>query len=127
MFLARNDQLMLVAQLGDVAPPAGLSDAADQLWKEQPKTSSGAKTIVEMASKLKPQTHVDQPPRWTIEGGACFEARLLSMHSNLLWLPLGIAMLEVAQSGQLLPIHHAHIEAICNALLDSGDVASVRC
>jgi hypothetical protein len=37
-------------------------------------------------------------------------------------LPVGLVMLRAREGRSLAPIRQVHVEAMCNALLDAGDV-----
>jgi hypothetical protein len=62
------------------------------------------------------------PPRssWIAPSGEHFERRILSMDRPR-WALVGMIMLRVPDDRALLPIRHAHIEAICEAVLRSSD------
>jgi hypothetical protein len=125
LFFARNQQLVLAASTDHRAPPAGLADEAMRIWKEQPETPSSDSTIIESPHKMKYAVASEHTASWMSATGVTFGHRLLSVHRNSRWLPIGIAMLEVSASAALLPVYRTHVDALCNALVDSGDVGAL--
>jgi hypothetical protein len=66
--------------------------------------------------------NVTESPTWKLANGDCFEPRLLALYRESRWIPVGIAALKVTPGQSLSPIRRAHIDSLCNAFLDSGDV-----
>lgn len=64
----------------------------------------------------------NESPIWMSPNGERFERRCLSMHREGRRIALGMVVLRAEEGRELLPVRHAHIEALCSALLDSGDV-----
>lgn len=60
---------------------------------------------------------------WRNAQNDVFEHRLLCVYRHARWTPVGIAMLKAEGGRQLATVRQAHIEALCSALLDAGDVS----
>lgn len=116
----KSGELVLAASTRDRPPTAGLIAEAQRLWQEQlqPQHDDNATREIHEAMTA------DAPaPRtsWIGPNGEHFERRILSTNRPR-WALVGLVMLRVADGRTLLPIRHAHIEAICEAVLRAGDV-----
>jgi hypothetical protein len=60
---------------------------------------------------------------WRDTRNEAFERRLLCVYRYARWTPVGMAMLKCEGGRQLAAVRHAHVEALCGALLDEGDVS----
>jgi hypothetical protein len=123
LFLARAGELTLTvsSQEGDVTPEllAEVTRVWNQYLERQPedqRTQTIELTAVEMLRVTQ------ESMKWRSPQHEVFERRMLGVYRGPRWIPVGVAMLKVEEAGALTPIRQAHVEAVCNALLDSGDV-----
>jgi hypothetical protein len=123
LLLWRDDRLVMVAGSPTAEPPPGLLEAAQRAWDERPTTMRSDTTTVDLRGHLKGLSAADpvEPP-WTSAGGARFTHRVLTIHRDSCWLPLGVAMLELDLAQRLAPLRRAHVESMGDALFDAGDV-----
>jgi len=126
LFLAKGNELLLMARTADKTPPSGLQEEATRAWSQQPKTLSSDSTIADTLTKLQIPRVNDEMALWTSGTGQAFGQRLLSIYRGSRWLAVGIAMLEPPQGKPLVSMHRVHVEALCNALIDAGDVADAE-
>ena len=119
LFLTNGKELVLAAS-SEPEPPAALLDHVRQAWQKRrdPQTDDSRTLDASELNKLM----ADENPNWSDAEGNAFERRLLSTYRGERWVPVGIAMLRAARTRSLMPVRHTHVEAICNALLDAGDV-----
>ena len=120
LFLSRASGLALAARAGAAEPAADLVAHAARAFEQQlhmPPDEKKTREIGEIRALLV----AEETPLWK-SGGESFERRVLSTHRGERWTPIGIAVLKVAEGKSLRPVRHVHVEAICRALLDAGDV-----
>jgi hypothetical protein len=125
LLLWHDDGLVVAAGSAGAQPPAGLVDAAQRAWSEHPKTLRSDNTTVDLRGHMKSLTSDQDEAPWTSSSGARFAHRVLTIHRDSRWLPLGIAMLELDDGQRLAPLRRAHVEAMGDSLFDSGDVKGV--
>jgi hypothetical protein len=115
----RGGPLVLAASTRDQPPAPGLLAEAQRLWdgQLQPQTDDKATREIHFVMASEPPA---TRSNWTSPNGEQYEHRLLSTNRPR-WALVGLVMLRVAEGRTLLPIRHAHIEAICEAALRSGD------
>jgi hypothetical protein len=119
LFLSSGSELVLAAS-SEPEPPSALLEHVKQAWQRRraPQTDDSRTLDASELEKLL----ADENPNWSDEDGNAFERRLLSTYRAERWVPVGIAMLRAARTRSLMPVRHTHVEAICNALLDAGDI-----
>ena len=123
LFLWRDNRLVVVAGSPTAEPPPGLFEAAQRAWDERPTSLRSDTTTVDLRGHLKALGAAEpQETRWTSGGGASFTHRVLTIHRDSCWLPLGVAMLEIDAAHRLAPLRRAHVESMGEALFDCGDV-----
>ena len=122
LLLWRGGELVLAASsTGHDAPSAIMARAREQWdWESDTQRDCDATLTID-ASKL---VSVPETPRWEGAHGERYEPRFLGIYRDSAWVPVGMAVLRISQSGPLQPIRRAYIDAICNAMLDSGDVSA---
>jgi hypothetical protein len=127
LFLARGDEVSLAASTTGQSPADMLSEVR-RIWDrelEKQSDDSSAKTIeINFLHALREGNA--EGPLWCSAGKELFERRLLSIYRGESWIPIGIAMLRSIEGRALAPVRQVHLEALCNALLDAGDVTSRR-
>ena len=123
LFLARAGDLTLAfsSQEGDVTPEllAEVTRVWNQYLERQPedqRTQTIELSAVEMLRVAQEST------KWRSPRQELFERRMLGVYRGPKWIPVGVAMLKGEEGSALTPVRQAHVEALCNALLDSGDV-----
>jgi hypothetical protein len=123
LFLVRGGELENVAGTQPGAPAAELLSEARTIWsRELDKRPEDQRTQTVNASGVEQlMQHRLERPRWTSPDGNEYIHQLLSVYRGLTWLPLGLAMLEL-RDANFTPLRQPYIEALCNALLDAGDV-----
>jgi hypothetical protein len=122
LFLAQRGALQLAAS-SEREPPAGLSDHVAGAWSRfSPPQADRSRTLDAREMQAALSTEEDDP-RWIGPGGAPFERRMLSTFRASIWIPVGIAALRAGAAGSLRPVRHAQIEALCDALIEAGDIA----
>jgi hypothetical protein len=122
LLLWRDERLVVVAGSPTAEPPAGLLDAAQRAWSERPLALRSDTTTVDLRGHLKGLAEEPVESPWESGGGASFAHRVLTIHRDSRWLPLGIAMLELEAAQRLAPLRRAHVESMGDALFDAGDV-----
>jgi len=123
LLLWRDERLIIAAASPVAEPPAGLLEAAQCAWSERPLALRSDTTTVDLRGHMKglaAAEPVESP--WQSGGGASFAHRVLTIHRDSSWLPLGIAMLELDTAHRLAPLRRAHVESMGDALFDAGDV-----
>jgi hypothetical protein len=118
LFLHRGGELSLVATSRDHLPPNGVGQAAALFWNEQLAAPADDKETRDIA-ELQAEITIAPRASWTSEGGEVFERRILATDRPR-WALCGLVVLGAERP--LSPIRHAHVAAICEALIESGDV-----
>jgi hypothetical protein len=126
LLLARSGDLSVASSSGERAIASELMERAGQLWaKESDVQPEGDNTrTVDIRQLVEPPAASAEQPVWTLSNGERFEPRLLSVYRDNVWVPVGLALLENRKGQALRPIRGAHVEALCNAFIDSADVSA---
>jgi hypothetical protein len=122
LLVAREGELVIAARVYEGEVPRGLVEDATRTWSVGPSVQTNVSETLD-ASALAALDRMKDTPTWVSPSGEAFERRLLAAHRGSRWARAGLLLLKAAPGDTLLPIRHAHIEALCNALIDSGDVA----
>jgi hypothetical protein len=123
LFLCRDGRLELAASSRERDPSPELLEEVSRVWKQKKRTPGSDQTTIGASGPVRRLGPTEENSAWTSTAGT-FDHRLLSVDRAGQWVPVGIAMLAVPESGTLLPMRHVHVSALCEALLDAGDVAS---
>lgn len=122
LLLWRGGELVQAASSNGRDVPTAIMERAREQWTWESDTQRECDaTLTIDASKL---VAVPETPRWEGAQGERYEPRFLGMYRDSTWVPVGMAILRIAQTGPLQPIRRAYIDAICNAFLDSTDVSA---
>ena len=121
LFVWRGNDLALAASTGGAVPPADVIAEAKRTWDRELDRQPDDNKTLEL-STIETLRKTQESPLWKSADGELFERRLLSIYRNTGWTPVGLVMLRAKEGRALVPIRQVHIEALCNALLDSGDV-----
>lgn len=121
LFVLRGGELALAASTDGAQPPAALVTEARRTWDRELDRQPDDNKTLELSS-IEALRQTQESPLWKSPEQEVYERRLLSVYRNTGWTPVGLVMLRAKEGRALVPIRQAHIEAMCNALLDSGDV-----
>lgn len=124
LFLARDGGLQFSSSSLEPNPPADLVAEATRAWNhelDRPTDDNATRTLE--IDKIDALRNAEPSTTWTSPLGETFERRLLSNYRSGEFTPVGLVMLRVPQGKRLSAIRRAQLEAICNALIDCGDVA----
>jgi hypothetical protein len=121
LFLSRAGELTLVASSQGAQPSAELVEEAKRSWNRELDRQPDDNKTLEL-STIETLRAAQESPLWRNMHAELFERRLLSVYRRATWLPVGLVMLRTQENKALVPIRQVHIEALCSALLDSGDV-----
>jgi hypothetical protein len=121
LFLRIMEQLQLVASAPESQPDPSMLEQVELAWErelEAPHDDNKTKTLD--VSVIKAPLRTSRSPLWQGMKGEIFEHRILSTYRGAHWVPLGLIVFERHAEASLL--RQAHVESLCNALLDAGDV-----
>jgi hypothetical protein len=123
LFQSRDGGLVLAASTRDRPAPPGMLEAVEQVWTvlrdaalNEGKTAQLSVAEAEAAARSTPSS------TWTSLAGESFQRRQLGTHRSHRWIGVGLVMLKQDPGQEPSPIRHTHIAAICDALMDAGDV-----
>jgi hypothetical protein len=123
LFLVRGDRLCLAASSAGHEPTPTLIEEVKRVWNreldKQPDDSSAKTLELNLVETLR---QASDGPHWQDATRETFERRILSVYRGADWAPVGVAMLNVIDGKPMVPIRQVHLEALCNALIDAGDV-----
>jgi hypothetical protein len=123
LFLVREGQLALAANSNGLEPTPELLAEALRTWdRELDRQPEDNKTETLELSMIEAMRSAQESPIWLSSKSEAFERRLLSVYRGPNWLPVGLLLLRAREGRSLAPIRQVHVEAMCNALIDSGDV-----
>lgn len=126
LFLARGGEIESVVGTRQGAPAVELLGEARSIWRrELANQPEDLRTQTVKSSGVERLPERLERPRWTSPDGLEYVHQLLSVYRGLSWVPLGIAMLELGPAA-VTPLRQPYIDALCNALLDAGDVDDDR-
>ncbi len=115
LFLLRDGQLALAASHHAGEPVPELLEELQRVWdRELDVPPDGNRTLdVSELQAAREGGHV------LLVRGQSFQPRTLSTYRGASWVPVGIVALQIRDDRELEVIRQAHIDAICNALLDA--------
>jgi hypothetical protein len=119
LFLHRSGELVLAASSRDQHVPSGMAEAAAHFWSQQLQAPADDKATRDIG-ELQAAMSATPSASWVSPTGETFERRILATDRPR-WAPVGLVVLAVDARRALTPIRHAHIAAICEAIIDSGD------
>ena len=123
LFLMRGGQLTLAASTHGVPASQDMLAEVERSWnRELDSHPEDNKTETLELSSIEALRSAQESPIWRNASSEAFERRLLSMYRGPNWMPVGLVMLRARDGRALAPIRQVHVEALCNALVDSGDV-----
>jgi hypothetical protein len=122
LFLWNNAELVLAAAAPGGEPPSGLEREALRFWNDHPRSTRSDNATVDLHGHMKTLNPDDGVSSVTTPSGTTFLHRVLTVHRDSQWVSVGIAMLEHESAQFLATLRRAHIDALCNALIDASDV-----
>jgi hypothetical protein len=121
LFQPRDGRLVVAASTGNQPAPPGMLEDAQRAFDDLRNTAlddmqaTGAR-ISTAAAMRAPE------PIWHAPDEVIFERRALGMHRAHQWTLVGLVMLRRDASEPLQPIRHTYVTAICEAMIDAGDL-----
>jgi hypothetical protein len=122
VLLAHNGELVLGASSDQKELPASLMERARALWASDQASHSEADRTRTVDSRQLGASLVESQD-WETADGERYVPRVLGVYRDSRWIPVGISVLCADAEGTRR-VRHPHIEAICNALVDSGDIGA---
>lgn len=123
VLLARQGELVVAAASSAKELPAPLMTRARELWGKDQATHSEADNTRTVDSRQLGSTLLESQ-RWQGPDGEQYEPRVLGIYRGSRWVPVGISVLQI-DADDPRRIRQPHVDAICNALLDAGDIANM--
>lgn len=120
VLIASRGELVVAASSKSQELPPALMERVRTLWASETDAHSENDMTHTVDSRLLGAALVESL-QWRA-GDQTYEPRVLGIYRGSRWHPVGVVVLAVATEG-LRSIRHAYIDAICNALIDSGDLA----
>lgn len=102
--------------------PAPLMERARALWASDQASHNEADNTRTVDARQHAAALVESP-QWQAANGELYEPRVLGTYRDSRWIPVGISVLAADAEGARR-IRHPHVDAICNALVDAGDIAA---
>jgi hypothetical protein len=121
LFLSQAGDLQLVASSQGEPSADDLLAEARRTWERELDRQPDENKTLEL-SAIETLRATQESPFWRSSNAEVYERRLLSVYRSATWVPVGLVMLRTRENKALVPIRQVHIEALCSALLDSGDV-----
>jgi hypothetical protein len=124
LFLMLRGGELVMAASSQAEAPEGLAAEAARAWRLQLVTSmedANTKTI-EM-NELQAHNLLPENPVWMSPSGDAYALRMLSTFHEERWVSAGLAMLKAKDPHTLVSIRHVHLQALCSALIESGDIS----
>jgi len=125
LFLVRDGELVLVESSPGSAPVPGIGEEAKRAWRsEQEGKTEDDRTKTIDIRMLEDMPELMASRIWQSPNGIAFERSALSLYRAGAWVSVGLFMFKAAELTETTSIRRAHVEALCNALVDAGDVAA---
>jgi hypothetical protein len=127
LFLAGGADLVLVESSPGSAQVPGLAqEAIRALHAEQDMKVEDDRTKTVDIRMLEAIPETPLSTIWHSHSGVAFDRSALSFYRDGRWATVGVFMFKPAELAAAKSIRRAHIEALCNAFVDSGDVVVAR-
>lgn len=123
LFQPTDGQLVVTASTGNHQAPPGMLEDAQRAFDElrnnalDDMQATGARISTAVAMRA-------PEPLWHAPDGTIFERRPLGTHRAHQWTLVGLVMLKRDASEPLQPVRHTYVTAICEAMIDAGDLQS---
>jgi len=124
LFLLRDETLALACSTLDGGDSPELRAEVMRAWNQDlDRLPENNQTMTMDGGSIDLSRQVSTYAPWRNAQNDVFERRLLCVYRYARWTPVGIAMLKSEGGHELAPVRPSHIEALCGALLDAGDVS----
>jgi hypothetical protein len=121
LFQPNDGQLVLTASTNNHPAPPGMLEDAQRAFAEL--SNSALDDMQATGVRISSSTAMSAPePLWHAPDGVIFERRGLGMHRSHQWTLIGLVMLRRDAGEPLQPIRHTYVSAICEAMIDAGDL-----
>lgn len=121
LFQPKNGQLVVTASTSNQPAPPGMLEDAQRAFDEL--SNSALDDMQATGVRISSSTAMKAPePIWHAPDGAIFERRALGTHRAHQWTLVGLVMLKRDGSEPLQPIRHTYVTAICEAMIEAGDL-----
>jgi hypothetical protein len=121
LFQPKNGQLVVTASTNNQPPPAGMLEDAQRAFDEL--SNSALDDMQATGVRISSSAALRAPePLWHAPDGTIFERRGLGTHRAHQWTLVGLVMLRRDGSEPLQPIRHTYVTAICEAMIEAGDL-----
>jgi len=121
VLLARQGELVVAASSNQSELPAQLMERARALWQRDQAAHNESDNTRTLDARQLGSTMLETQA-WQGSDGEHYDPRVLGIYRGSRWIPIGISVLA-AHGGGTHRIRQPHLDAICNALLDAGDVS----
>lgn len=122
LLLARQGELVVAASSNRQELPPQLMERARALWLSDQASHSESDTTRTMDTRQLGSSLLESQT-WQAPDGEQYDPRVLGMYRGSRWIPVGISVLAADANGSRR-IRQQHIDSICNALLDAGDIVN---
>lgn len=121
LFQPKNGLLVVTASTANQPAPPGMLEDAQRAFDEL--RNVGLDDMQATGVRISSATAMRAPePLWHAPDGAIFERRGLGMHRAHQWTLVGLLMLKRDANEPLQPIRHTYVTAICEAMIEAGDL-----
>jgi hypothetical protein len=122
LLIARQGELVVAASSIHHELPAQLVERARALWQsDQASHNEADNTRTVDARQL--GSGLLETEQWQAPNGVHYDPRVLGIYRGSRWNPVAISVLAADASGSRR-IRQPHVDAICNALIDAGDISN---
>jgi hypothetical protein len=119
LFLLLNGKPQLASSTSDAKPAAGLLAEVELVSARELDQQPDARTTKTLDLSELTASSVQQNAGWPGANGERFELRMLSTYRTGRWMPVGLVALEAGSGQSLAAFRQAHIDALCNAFIDT--------
>jgi hypothetical protein len=124
LFMMNAAELTLVASSPSDAQVPGLAEEAKRAWSgEQDGATDDDRTKTVDIRTMEALQRPAASALWLSPSGSTFDRAFLSLYRDGAWVSVGLFMFKPSELAAPKPIRRAHVEALCNAFIDAGDVA----
>jgi hypothetical protein len=126
LFLSQGLELVCAASSPGAALSAAVRRQLDAVWQHELDREPDDGSLETLDVKTIEALRKSKPELTSNTLGGVYQRRMLSTYRGPRWLPVGIALLKARDTRELTPIRQVHVAAICNALIDAGDVVELH-
>jgi hypothetical protein len=127
LFMRNAAELVLVASSPEGTQVPGLAEEAKRAWAgEQESANDDDRTKTVDIRTMEALQRPAATPLWQSPSGTTFDRAFLSLYRDGAWVSVGLFMFKPSELAAPKPVRRAHVEALCNAFIDAGDVAGSK-